>query len=111
MLLELNRRRIAANLKVKVKCALCFYKPFKDEGKQRKEGNVKQTNQTPPPPSGDTGITGVVTRRFTSRTISSPSKMACVIFFLDVKILSFVPVSYSETTISSFYKILNTVGL
>ncbi len=37
------------NLKVKVKCALCFYKPFKDEGKQRKEGNVKQTNQTPPP--------------------------------------------------------------
>ncbi len=43
LLLELNSsnwRRIEANLKVKLKCALCFYKLFKTEGKRETEGKL-----------------------------------------------------------------------
>ncbi len=48
-----------------------MYKLFKTEGKQGKEGKLKRR---PPPHHGDTGITGVVTRRLTGGTISSPSQ-------------------------------------
>ncbi len=41
--IQFNWCRIAANLKLKVKCALCFYKLFKSGGKWGKEGKLKWT--------------------------------------------------------------------
>ncbi len=64
-----QRRRIAADMKVKVKhTALTGYlKPKESEEKRENSNN-------PPPHHGVTGITGVTTRRLTGGKISSPSQ-------------------------------------
>ncbi len=66
-----QRRRIAADMKVKVKhTALTGYLKPKESEEKRENSN------DPPPPHhhGVTGITGVTTRRLTGGKISSPSQ-------------------------------------